>query len=87
MPSISIVGAFVEYLNSRSSAKVIFLNIDKKEDKEHIKIIGKKGNNAISKHLLKNINCNFSSEVIKIANRKKVWEISFSDGSIKFYKS
>ena len=55
----------------------IFLNDNKKEDKNHIKIIGKKGNNAISKHLLKNINCNFSSEVIKIANRKKVWEISF----------
>ena len=67
--------------------KHIFLSTEKKEEKKHIKIIGTKGNNAISKYLLKNINCNFSSEVIKIANRKKVWEISFSDGSIKFYKS
>ena len=30
----------------------IFLNDNKKEDKNHIKIIGKKGNNAISKKKL-----------------------------------
>jgi hypothetical protein len=30
MPSISIVGALVVYLNSRSLAKVIFLNISLK---------------------------------------------------------
>ena len=86
---------FKSFIKSLISKKIlkkwrgrhVFLNIDKKEDKKHIKIIGKKGNNAISKYLLKNINCNFSSEVIKIANKKKVWEISFSDGSIKFYKS
>jgi hypothetical protein len=30
MPSISIVGALVEYLNSRPSAKVIFLKISLK---------------------------------------------------------
>ena len=86
---------FKSFINSLISKKIlkkwtgnhIFLNDKKKEDKSHIKIIGKKGNNAISKYLLKNINCNFSSEVIKITNRKKVWEISFSDGSIKFYKS
>jgi renalase len=65
----------------------VFLNTNKKEDKKHIKIIGKKGNNAISKYLLKNINCNFNSEVIKIFNKKNVWEISFSDGSTKYYKS
>ena len=35
--------------------KHLFLNTDKKEDKKHIKIIGKKGNNAISKYLLKEI--------------------------------
>ena len=46
--------------------KHLFLNTDKKEDKKHIKIIGKKGNNAISKYLLKSINCSFDSEVIKI---------------------
>jgi renalase len=66
--------------------KHIFLNTNTKEDKKHIKIIGVKGNNAISKYLLKDINCNFNSEVIKIFNKNKVWEISFSDGSKKFYK-
>ena len=65
----------------------IFLNTNKKEDKKHIKLIGKTGNNAISKYLLKDINCYFNSEVIKIFNNKKFWEISFSDGSTKFYKS
>ena len=65
----------------------VFLNINKKEDKKHIKIIGKKGNNAISKYLLKNIKCNFNSEVIKIFYKNNIWEISFSDGSKKFYKS
>ena len=86
---------FKSFIKSLISKKIlkkwtgnhIFLNDNKKEDKSHIKIIGKKGNNAISKYLLKNINCNFSSEVIKIANRKKVWEISFSDGSKKLYRS
>ena len=67
--------------------KHLFLNTDKKEDKKHIKIIGKKGNNAISKHLLKDIDCNFNSEVVKIFNNNKIWEVSFSDGSKKLYKS
>jgi renalase len=65
----------------------VFLNIDKKEDKKHIKIIGKKGNNAISKYLLKNIKCNFNSEVVKIFYKNKIWEISFLDGSKKLYKA
>ena len=34
------------------TGKHIFLNTDKKEDKKHTKIIGKKGNNSISKYLL-----------------------------------
>ena len=67
--------------------KHLFLNTDKKEDKKHIKIIGKNGNNAISKYLLKNINCNFNCEVIKIHYMNNVWQISFSDGSTKLYKS
>ena len=67
--------------------KHIFLSTEKKKKKKHIKIIGTKGNNAISKYLLKDINCNFNSEVVKIFNKNKVWEISFSDGSKKFYKS
>ncbi len=67
--------------------KHLFLNTDKKEDKKHIKIIGKKGNNAISKYLLKNISCIFNKEVIKIFNKDNLWEINFSDGSKKLYKS
>ncbi len=67
--------------------KHIFLNTDKKENKKHIKIIGYKGNNSISKYLLKNINCTFNSELIKISNKDKVWELDFSDGTKKFYKS
>ncbi len=67
--------------------KHIFLDTKKKEDKNHIKIIGTKGNNAISKYLLKDINCNFNSEVVKIFNKNNVWEISFSDESKKLYKS
>ena len=86
---------FKSFIKSLISKKIlkkwtgnhIFLNDNKKEDKNHIKIIGKKGNNAISKHLLKNINCNFNSEVIKISNKDKVWELDFSDGTKKFYKS
>src|SRR6056300_1091930 len=48
------------------SGKHLFLNKAKKENKNHQKIIGKKGNNDISKYLLRNINCNFQSELKKI---------------------
>ena len=67
--------------------KHIFLNTNKKEDKKHLKIIGNKGNNSISKYLLKDINCIFNTELIKISNKSKVWELDFSDGTKKFYKS
>jgi renalase len=67
--------------------KHLFLNADKKENKKHIKIIGNKGNNSISKYLLKDINCIFNTELIKIYNKDKVWELNFSDGNKKFYKS
>ena len=67
--------------------KHIFLSTDKKEDKKHIKIIGNKGNNSISKYLLKNINCTFNTELIKITYKDKVWELDFSDGTKRFYKS
>ena len=33
------------------------------------------------------MNCNFNSEVVKIFNNNKIWEVSFSDGSKKLYKS
>ena len=65
----------------------LFLNTDKKEDKKHIKIIGNKGNNSISKYLLKNIKCILNSELIKISKKDKIWELYFSDGTTKFYKS
>ena len=50
---------FKSFIKSLISKKIlkkwtgnhIFLNDNKKEDKSHIKIIGKKGNNAISKYL------------------------------------
>jgi len=67
--------------------KHVFLSKDKKEDKKHIKIIGDKGNNSISKYLLKNINCIFNKELMKITNKDKIWELDFSDGTKKFYKS
>jgi len=40
-----------------------FLNKRVKRDKKHIKLIGVRGNNDISKHLLKSINCKFQSEL------------------------
>ena len=69
------------------TGKHLFLKEGIKEDKKHIKIIGKNGNNAISKYFLKNINCHFNSEVIKILYKNSVWELYFGDGSKKFYKS
>ena len=41
--------------------KHLFLKENIKENKKHIKIIGKNGNNAISKYLLKDINCFFNT--------------------------
>jgi len=82
-----IKNLFTKKIVKNWGGKHVFLNTDKKEDKKHIKVIGKKGNNAISKYLLKNINCNFNSEVIKIFKKNNVWEISFSNGSKKLYKS
>ncbi len=86
---------FKRFINNLITIKIVkkwqgkhlFLNTNKKEDKKHIKIIGNKGNNSISKYLLKNINCTFNSELIKISNKNKVWELDFSDGTKRFYKS
>ncbi len=64
-----------------------FLNRKKKENKNHVKVIGKKGNNDISKYLLKNIRCYFESEVKKIYFSDKKWELTFSDGKIKTYEN
>ena len=67
------------------SGNHIFLNSKKKEDKNHIKIVGRKGNNDICKYLLKNVRCFFKSEVKKIYYKNKLWSILFSDGKIKTY--
>ena len=77
-PKSSKFKRFIENLTTKKivkkwSGKHFFLNTDKKEEKKHIKIIGRKGNNAISKYLLKNIDCSFNSEVVKIFNKNKVW--------------
>jgi renalase len=48
----------------------LFLNTQKKEDKKHVKIIGVKGNNDISKYLLRNIKCHFLKELKKIETKK-----------------
>ena len=56
-----------------------------KENKNHQKIIGRIGNNDISKYLLRNINCNFQSELKKINYKEKKWILTFSDGSKKIY--
>ena len=55
--------AFKKFINNLVKKKIlknwsgnhIFLNKVKKENKNHLKIIGRKGNNDISKYLLKNI--------------------------------
>ena len=57
--------------------KPSFLNKKKKEDKKHQKIIGTNGNNDISKYLIKDINCNFESELKKIKRKNLYWVLEF----------
>jgi predicted NAD/FAD-dependent oxidoreductase len=65
--------AFKNFVNNLIQKKILkiwrgnhlFLNKVKKENKNHLKIIGRNGNNDISKYLLKNINCNFQFELKK----------------------
>ena len=64
--------------------KHIFLNKLKKENKNHTKIIGCKGNNDIIKHLIKNIKCNFQSELEKIQFINNKWELNFKNNQIKY---
>jgi predicted NAD/FAD-dependent oxidoreductase len=68
------------------SGKHLFLNKVKKENKNHLKIIGSKGNNDISKYLLKNIRCYFQTELKKIDYKEKKWVLTFSDGNKKIYE-
>ena len=81
---------FIEKLRKKKilkkwSGKHIFLNKLKKENKNHVKIIGCKGNNDISKHLIKNINCNFQSELEKIKFVNKKWKLVFKNNKTKYY--
>ena len=67
--------------------KHVFLSSKKKEDKKHLKVIGKNGNNDISKHLLKKINCNYHSELKKIYYKNKLWYLLFDDGKLRSFKN
>ena len=66
--------AFKKFINILIKKKILknwignhlFLNKVKKDNKNHLKIIGRKGNNDISKYLLKNIKCYFQTELKKI---------------------
>ena len=66
--------------------KHLFLNQIKKEKINHTKIIGRKGNNDISKYLLKNINCYFQNELKKIDYKQKKWILTFANGQKKIYE-
>jgi renalase len=89
------VKKFKRFVNQLIKKKVLkkwggrhlFLNTQKKEDKKHVKIIGAKGNNDISKYLLKNIKCHFHKELKKIEKKNKKWVLSFSDGDKKQYSN
>ena len=64
-----------------------FLSDKKKENKKHVKVIGRKGNNDISKYLLKNVRCYFQSELKKINFKNRKWNLIFNDGEIKNYEN
>ncbi len=64
-----------------------FLGDKKKENKKHVKVIGRKGNNDISKYLLKNVRCYFQSELKKINFQNRKWNLTFNDGEMKNYEN
>ena len=66
--------------------KHLFLHGEKKEKKNHVKVIGSKGNNDINKYLLKNINCYFQNELKKIDYKKDKWILTFADGKKRIYE-
>jgi len=66
--------------------KHLFLHGEKKEKKNHVKVIGSKGNNDISKYLLRNINCYFQNELKKIDYKKDKWILTFTDGKKRIYE-
>ena len=64
-----------------------FLSDKKKENKKHVKVIGRKGNNDISKYLLKNVKCYFQSELKKINFQNRKWNLTFNNGEIRNYEN
>ena len=64
-----------------------FLSDKKKENKKHLKVIGRKGNNDISKYLLKNVKCYFQSELKKINFQNRKWNLVFNNGEIRNYEN
>ncbi len=64
-----------------------FLSDKKKENKKHVKVIGRKGNNDISKYLLKNVRCYFQKELKKINFQNRKWTLIFNDGEIRNYEN
>jgi len=82
---------FTESLIKKKILKIwrgnhLYFNKFKKENKNHLKIIGRKGNNDISKYLLKNIQCYFQTELKKIEHKEKKWVLTFSDGNKRIYE-
>ena len=67
------------------SGKHIYLNKSKRKNKKHVKIIGTKGNNDISKYLIKNIQCYFHSELEKIKFINNKWKLNFKNNQTKYY--
>ncbi len=65
----------------------VFLNQRIKRDKKHIKLIGVKGNNDISKFLLKNTECSFQSELSEIKRQKNYWHLKFKDNKFIYTKN
>ena len=85
---------FKKFLNNLIRKKIVkkwvgphkFYNEKVLENKNHIKLIGTKSNNSISKHLLRNINCHFGFELYKVQKVKKNWKLTFLNGEVKYYE-
>jgi len=90
-PKTSNFKKFINNLIKKKILKIwsgnhLFLNKVKKENKNHLKIIGSKGNNDISKYLLQNIQCYFQTELKKIDYKEKKWVLTFSNGNKRIYE-
>jgi renalase len=59
-------------------------NFEKKESS--IKYIGKKGNNDICRHLIKNIKVNYNSNVTDISFNSKYWTVTLNNKDHVFFK-